>query len=100
MSFAAQVRWAARWGGLAALLALACLALAELAGNEAFAALAAVPGIAALVLLVGGVAFRVMQRRIYFRLGAPNPAYRRLNTAFAASRWLLWIDKDGRDRDA
>ncbi|WP_151719561.1 hypothetical protein [Gemmobacter serpentinus] len=100
MSFAAQLRRAALWGGAAALIALALLALAEATGAAIWAALAVLPGLVAMVLLVGGVAFRAGQRWLYFRLSAPNAAYRRLNTASAAMRWLIWIDEDGRDRDA
>ena len=100
MSFAAQLRWAARWGGAAALCALALILLAKVTGAGIWAVLAVLPGFAALVLLVGGVAFRAGQRWLYFRLSAPNVAYRRLNTSSAAMRWLIWIDENGRDRDA
>lgn len=100
MSFAAQLRWAARWGGGTALCALALILLAEVTGAGVWAVLAVLPGLAALVLLVGGVAFRAGQRWLYFRLTAPNAAYRCLNTSSAAMRWLIWIDEDGRDRDA
>lgn len=54
----------------------------------------------ALVLLVFGGVGRPLQKKIYHRVFEASDHYRTRLAANPLIRWFLWLDSEGRDRDA
>lgn len=53
-----------------------------------------------LVLLVFGGAGRPLQKKIYHSVFEASDHYRTRLAANPVIRWFLWLDSEGRDRDA
>jgi hypothetical protein len=53
-----------------------------------------------IVFLVFGGLMRPLQKKMYHSLFEANETYRRRLAVNPVMRWLLWLDTEGRDRDA
>jgi SNF family Na+-dependent transporter len=107
MSFSDQVRWSRKWGAivllLSALMVGMLLLIRENGAREAvlrWGDIAMLPVGMALVLLVFGWLMRPLQKKIYHAFLEANERYRSHMSVNPVMRWLLWIDREGRDRDA
>ncbi|MGL6211778.1 MAG: hypothetical protein ACRC14_18295 [Paracoccaceae bacterium] len=106
MTFKEQTAWCRKWGAAALFLSLLLVALLYvLAGNvdrkwidfSAFLCTAAV--FMGAVLLVFGGLLRPLQKSFYHHALEGNDRYRRQMALNPMSLWV-WIDTEGRDRDA
>ena len=106
MTFSDQVRWSRKWGAISLLLGgLAFGAIYLLAENGRkdlamyFASFClALVSVAAVLFLFGGV-MRPLQKKFYHSVLESNERNRR-QMAINPMRWYLWLDSEGRDRDA
>ena len=106
MTFREQVRWCRKWGAAALLLVLALLGMLYLLADtldrnalELIATLCtAIAFIAAVLIILGGLA-RPLQKAFYHYAFEGNDRTRRQLAINPMALWL-WIDLEGRDRDA
>ena len=106
MTFKEQTAWCRTWGAAALLFALFLVGvLYLLAGNvdrkwlDFMASLGTVVLFAGAVLLVFGGLFRPLQKAFYHNALDRNGRYRRQMALNPMSLWV-WVDAEGRDRDA
>jgi hypothetical protein len=53
-----------------------------------------------IVFLVFGGLVRPLQKKLYHSVFEASETYRRRLAVNPVIRWLLWLDSEGRDRDA
>ena len=107
MRFSDQVRWSRKWGAISLLLGVfmfgAIYLLAENGRKDLALYLAnfctALVGVAAVLILFGGV-MRPLQKSFYHFAFETSETYRGHFLSFPPMRLWLWIDAQGRDRDA
>jgi CHASE2 domain-containing sensor protein len=107
MRFRDQLRWCRKWGAILLLFSAAVLGvlvlLRETGYREAVLSwgdlVMLVVG-AAIVLLVFGGLMRPFQKKMFHTVFEANESYRTRLAVNPVMRWLLWLDSEGRDRDA
>jgi hypothetical protein len=106
MSFSDQVRWCRKWGAVLLLLGFLAFGILYLLHTNGRNDLAlywadfcnAVVFFGAVLLVFGGLA-RPIQKAFYHRVLEGNDRYRRQMAVSPMSLWV-WLDPEGRDRDA
>jgi hypothetical protein len=107
MTFKDQVRWSRKWGAIMLLLGLLTfggLYLLHINGRNDLALYWAnfctvTIGLAVVLLLFGGL-LRPMQKKFYHYALEANDRTRTMIAVNPITRWLWWLDVEGRDRDA
>ena len=107
MTFSDQVRWSRKWGAVLLLLSgVVVVALLVLRENGArdevlkWGDLVTLPIGMGIVFLVFGGLLRPLQKKMYHSFFEPNETYRRRLGVNPVMRWLLWLDTEGRNRNA
>lgn len=107
MTFREQVRWCRKWGTILLATSLLLLATFMILASEkkenwvlnlgVFSTAAL--GVAIMLLAFGGMG-RPVQKLLYHYAIEGNDRYRLQMAWNPIMRWWLWIDQNGRDKDA
>ena len=105
MRFAAQVRWALRWGAAAGLAGVLLAFVAVVLEARGYRLMSGVAGMATMGLIAGGAMLGLAggvvrpAQRLMFRHGMPSGRLRGFALRRPLLRWWLWVDGNGQDRD-